>query len=89
MKYIIWLISSINIYLGFNCLLNVLHILQTSKYSQGATIVFAVLFLSLGIAGFYLSIFKAEYKMALIISIGPWLLSLLFLLFNMLTGDYK
>lgn len=89
MKYIVWLISAINIYLGIHCLLNVLHILQNSKYSQGATALYAILFLGMGIGGFYFSIACNNQKLALLISIGPWILALLFLLFTLLTSDYK
>jgi len=89
MKYLVWLISAINIYLGIHCLLNALHILQNSKYSQGATALYAILFLGMGIGGFYFSIAGSNQKLALLISIGPWILALLFLLFTLLTSDYK
>jgi hypothetical protein len=89
MKYIVWLLSSINIYFGATCLLNVLHILNDSKYSQGATVVFAIVFLCMGVGGFYYSIHNHQYKIAMLISIGPWIISLLFLLINMLFGNYQ
>jgi len=73
MKYIDWLLSTINIYFGTTCLLNVLHFLNDSKYSQGATLVFAIVFLCMGIAGFYYSIYSHQYKLALLISISPWI----------------
>ena len=89
MKYFVWIISSINVYLGFINFLNVIHVLQSSKYSKTATVVFAILFLGMGIIGFYISIVQHNYKLALLIGFGPWVLALLFLLFNMLTSDYK
>jgi hypothetical protein len=52
MKYIVWIISAINVYLGLRNFLNVIHVLQTSKYSRTATAVFAILFLGMGIGGF-------------------------------------
>jgi len=83
------LIAVLNVYIGIRFLLNVLHILQTSKYSKTATLVYAVLFLGMGLAGLYFSFFKPDNKLALWIGIGPWALALIFLLINMLTGDYK
>ena len=89
MKYIVWIISSVNIYLGLLSFLNAIHVLNTSKYSQTATVLFAILFLLMGGAGLYLSIMKNNTKPALLVSIGPWVIALLFLLFNMMTQDYK
>ncbi|MGB4843463.1 MAG: hypothetical protein WBP16_03300 [Ferruginibacter sp.] len=89
MKYFIWIISSVNIYLGIHYFLNVMHVLQNSKYSQTATAVFAILFLVMGVLGFYFVLGKADNRSAFLISVGPWVIGLLFLLFNMLTGDYK
>ena len=40
-----------------------------SKYSQTTTVIFAVLFLGLGAAGFYFSIFKPNMKIALLIDL--------------------
>lgn len=88
-KILIVLIAAINVYTGMRFMLNVLHILQTSKYSKTATLVYAVLFLGMGLAGFYFLFFKQDNRPALWIGIGPWLLALLFLLINMLFGDYK
>lgn len=89
MKYFAWIIAAINIYLGLRAFLNVVHVLHTSKYSPTATTIFAILFLGMGIGGFYFSILKSDYKIALLLGIGPWVLALIFLLFNMITGDYK
>ncbi len=89
MKYIVWILCSVNFYLGLRSFLNAIHVLQTSKYSQTATVLFAILFLSMGGAGLYLSIIKSNARLALLVSIGPWLIALLFLLLNMMTQDYK
>ncbi len=89
MKFIVWIIIAINIYLGFDAFLNVIGVLQSSKYSRTATIVFALLFLGMGLYGLYLAFIKQNYKGALWLGIGPWLLALIFLLINMLISDYK
>ncbi len=88
-KVLAWIISSINVYTGTRFMLNVLHVLQTSKYSKTATLIYAILFLGMGLAGIYFSFFRQDIKLALWIGIGPWTLALLFLFINMLTGDYK
>ena len=89
MRYIVWIISSVNIYFGLYYFLNAIHVLQSSKYSQTSTTIFAVLFLGMGISGFYLSLINNNNKLALLAGIGPWVISLLILLFNMITADYK
>ncbi|MEP7254951.1 MAG: hypothetical protein ABI666_04195 [Ferruginibacter sp.] len=89
MKYIVWILLSVNLYLGLRSFLNAVHVLHTSKYSQTATVLFAILFLAMGSAGVYLSLAKDNTKLALLVSIGPWVIALLFLLFNMMTQDYK
>jgi hypothetical protein len=65
MKYIIWILSLLNIYLGIKNFLNVMNVLQDSKYSPTATAVFAILFLGMGISGLYFTLVKHNYKLAL------------------------
>ena len=89
MKILAWLLSGINVYFGLRCLLNAVGVLQTSKYSQTTTVIFAVLFLGLGAAGFYCSIVRHDAKLALLVSLGPWLLALVVLLFTMMTSSYQ
>lgn len=88
-KYLIWGISLVNVVFAVNGLLNAFNILQTSKYSQTATACFAVIFLCMGVGGFYWSIFKINTKLALAISIGPWILALIVLGITMMVSDYK
>ncbi len=88
MKHCVWLISAINLYFGLRCFLNVIHVLHTSKYSQATTVIFAVLFLSLGAAGFYCSIGRGEQKLGLLIGFGPWILALVILFISMATSKY-
>jgi hypothetical protein len=89
MKIISWILFFIDAYLGIYNLLNALYILQSSKYSQTATIVFAILFLGLSAAIFYFLFIKKNYKAAFYTGLGPWLFALIFLFINMLTADYK
>jgi hypothetical protein len=89
MKYLVWLVSAVNVYFGLRCLLNAIGVLQTSKYSQATTVIFAVLFLGLGAAGFYVSIVKNNPKLGLVVAFGPWVLALVVLFITMITSDYK
>jgi uncharacterized protein (DUF983 family) len=75
--------------MGVRFLLNVLQILQTSKYSQTATLIYAIVFIGLAVAGFYVLFGKNNLKLSLWISIAPWFIILAFLLANMIFGDYK
>lgn len=89
MKWLVGLLIGINAYFGFKNLLNVCNILNDSKYSQGATVVFAILFLGMAAGGFWTAFVKGTDKLALAISLGPWIAALGIALFSMLTGDYK
>lgn len=89
MKYLVVLLSAINLYFGGRCFLNFVGVLQTSKYSRGATGVFAVLFIGLGALGCLLALVKGDVKLGLLIAVGPWILGLVILLFSMLTSSYQ
>ena len=89
MKVLVWLISAVNVYFGLRCLLNVIGVLQTSKYSQTTTVIFTVLCLGLGAAGFYFSIVRHDQRTALLVSFGPWVLALVVLFLTMLTSRYQ
>lgn len=89
MKYLVWIIALLNLYQGFNFGLNFLGILQDSKYAQSSNAIFSILLLSMSLGGLYLSYFKDNQKMALLVTLGPWVLILIILLFSMLFSDYK
>jgi len=89
MKYIVWLISAVNVYFGARCFLNAIGVLQTSKYSQTTTVIFTVLFLGLGAAGFYLTIVRHAPRLGLLIAFGPWVLGFVVLFVTMVTSSYQ
>jgi len=89
MKYIVWIISALNVYLGMRCFLNAIHVLQTSKYSQTTTVIFAVLFLVLGAAGFYVTIAMHNARLGLLVSAGPWLLAIGIMFLALVTGKQQ
>lgn len=89
MKYLALIVAAINVYMGLRAFLNVIDVLQTSKYSQVATAGFALLFLTMGFIGFYFSIYRSNNTLSLAVGLGPWVIALIFLFFTMLLSDYK
>jgi hypothetical protein len=79
----------IDAYIGVRFLLNVFQILQTTKYSQTATLIYAIVFIGLAAFGLYVLFGKNNLKLSLWISIAPWFVILAFLFLNMIFGDYK
>ena len=88
-KYLASFMSAINLYWGMDCLLNVVGLLGTSKYSQAATAIFAVLFLGLGAAGLYVTVVRKRAGLGLLVSIGPWILGIVVLFITMMTSSYQ
>ena len=89
MKFLVWLISAVNVYLGLRSFLNAIHVLHTSKYSQTTTVIFAILFLGLGAAGFYLTLVRNEPRLALLICFGPWVLAGVVLFITMISSSHQ
>jgi hypothetical protein len=89
MKILVWLISAVNLYLGLRCFLNAIHVLHTSKYSQTTTVIFAVLFLGLGAAGFFFTLARHEPRLALLLSFGPWVLAVVVLFLTMIFSSHQ
>jgi len=89
MKYLAIIIALLNLYIGFRFLLNVINVLQTSKYSKRSNLIFALLFLGLGGIGIYYTFFAVNYSIASIVGAGPWAIGLFILLINLVSEDYK
>jgi hypothetical protein len=89
MKYLVIIISLLNLYMGIRFFLNVIKVLQTSKYSKRSTILFAILFLALGAGGIYYTFLAPNYPIALLVGAGPWAIGLFILLINLISEDYK
>lgn len=89
MKYLVWIVSALNIYFGFRCVLNAIHVLHTSKYSQTTTGIFAILFLGLGATGFYVTLALHDACLGMLVGVGPWLLALVVLFLAMITGKQQ
>ncbi|MBP9193480.1 MAG: hypothetical protein KBF57_02260 [Saprospiraceae bacterium] len=88
-KILAWIFIFFNIYMGGNFFLNAIGILQDSKYSVGATRLYAVLLLAMAGASVYLMLAKSNAKMALWIGAGAWVLIFFILLANMIFGKYN
>ena len=79
----------IDLIIGVRFLLNVLHVLQTSKYSKAATFLYAIIFLSLAIVGLYALFISKKLNLSLWISIAPWAIIITLLFLNLILGDTK
>jgi hypothetical protein len=81
------LIFILDAFLGIRFFLNVIHVLETTKYGPRATLLYACFFLLLAALGFYFLFIKHNMKWALVSSFGPWIIILCFILFSMLTSN--
>ncbi len=88
LKVIAFILLAADAIIGFRFFLNVIGVLDTTKYSVTATALYAVIFLLLAAAGFYFLFFQPDIRKALLISTGPWVLLLLVMLVSLITGDY-
>jgi len=89
MPYFVYLFSGINLYVGARFVLNAVGVLQTSKYSNTANVFMGLILLAAGVGAFYLSIVLKKNAWATWTNAAPWIVTLVLLLINMLTGDYK
>lgn len=88
MRTLAVLAAVLNLYLGTRCLLNALHILHTSKYSQASTVVFTMLFLGFGALGLYYALMRHDGRTGLLVGVGPWVLAGVVLFVTMMTSRY-
>lgn len=87
MKFLVWLMVVINLWFGARAALNVVGVLQTSKYATGTTAVFAVLGLGLGAWGAFLALTGGSLRQALLVGFAPWALGILVLFFTMILSN--
>lgn len=88
MKILIWLFAILNLGLGLRNLLNVAGVLQTSKYAPQTTLLFGLLFLAMGGGALYMMLVRGQLRPALWISLGPWILALVAMVIQLMTGKY-
>jgi hypothetical protein len=88
-KFLVVALSAVNLYLGTRCLLNVVGVLQTSKYAPGTTAIFAVLFLGFAAASLWFAFWGNNLKLAVWLSVGPWVLALAVLFFSMIFSRHQ
>lgn len=89
LKFLSIALLSLDAYIGTRFLLNVLQILQTSKYSKTATLIYAIVFLGLALFGYYTLFVKNDLRLSLWISVAPWAIILLVMLLSMIFGNYR
>lgn len=89
MKIVALLISALNLFLGTRCLLNVVGVLQTSKYAPSTTAIFMVLYLGYAAASLWFAFWGGNPRLALWLAVGPWALALVVLFFQMILGSQR
>jgi hypothetical protein len=87
MKVTALVIAALNLYLGTRCFLNLVGVLQTSKYAASTTALFAVLFLGFGLATVWFAIWGGNPKLAFWLSIGPWALAIAVMFVQLVIGN--
>lgn len=89
LKIIAGILLTTDAVIGFRFFLNVIRVLDTTRYSMTATAIYAVLFLGLAAVGFYFLFIQPDTKKALLISAGPWIGMLAVSVISLVTGDYR
>lgn len=88
LKILSALLLSADAIIGIRFFLNVIGVLDTTKYSMKATALYAIIFTGLAAAGFYFLFIHPDIRKALLISIAPWVLMIAVAAISMITGDY-
>ena len=89
MKIVALLISALNLLLGTRSLLNVVGVLQTSKYAPATTAIFAFVFLGFAAASVWFAFWGGNPKLAFWLAVGPWALALVVLFLQMLFSSHQ
>lgn len=89
MKYLVWVATLGSLYLGVKSFLNVVDLADDSPYSEGATAVYAVLWLSIAFGALYVTTFKRRAGWGLVIAVGPFVLLVAVLFVAVTTGDWQ
>ena len=87
-KFLIWAIIALDAVFSFWWVLNALNILQASKYSNYANIIFAILFMGVAIAGSYFLQIKKDNSLSFLIVSAPWTIGFLILIASLIFGNY-
>lgn len=88
MKYVVWAIAALCIYTGFGFLLDVPGIEHDSKFSDGATAVFALVFLGVGLGAIYLSL-RSRPTLGATLAIGPFAIIAIAVFVSMATNSWQ
>lgn len=89
LKLIAIMLAGLNGYLGCRFFLNVIGVLQTSKYGSAATLIYAILFMGLSAAAYVVLYKHGSVALSCWLGLAPWVISGIFLFINMLAGDYR
>jgi hypothetical protein len=82
-RYAALLISSVHLFHGTRCFLNVIGVLQTSRYALATTASFGALFLGFGLTSGWFATWGENVSLAMWLAAGPWVLALLVLIVSL------
>ncbi|MCA9739026.1 MAG: hypothetical protein R3E98_07195 [Gemmatimonadota bacterium] len=87
MRILVSLVAALNLWFGVRAALNVLGILQTSKYGTPTTVLAALLGLGLGGYGAWLAWMGKDLRHGLLVGLAPWVLGVVVVFISLVVGD--
>lgn len=88
-KILLGLVSCFNLYWGMRFFLNVIQVLQTTKYSMTTTTILAIVLLGMTAGGVYFTFVAPNFRLAFAIGVGPWVLALIAMIISVIIGYSK
>lgn len=89
MRVLTLIVASLNLFLGARALLELLGVLNSSKYATSTTALFAVLALGLGGACLWFAFVARNPRLGLTLAVGPWVIGLLVVFVSLVTSPKR
>jgi hypothetical protein len=86
-KFLVWLLTVVNLWFGGHAALNALGILRHGMYGQATTVTFAIVFLGMGAYGAYTAWTGGPLRLAMWIGLGPWLIALVVMFLTLVLSN--
>lgn len=87
MRIVVSLLAAWNLWFGLRAALNVLGVLQTSKYGLATTVLAALLGLGLGGYGAWLAWEGRDLRQGLVLGLAPWGVGIVIVFISLVLGD--
>lgn len=86
MRILVFLVAVLNLWFGVRAALNVLGLLQTSKYGTATTAITALLGLGLGGYGAWAAWLGRDLHQGLLVGLAPWVVGVVVVFISLLVG---